>query len=344
VTGPAPDVRRQQLSRLQELARLSRWPETIAAAGELLIAEPDNWEAYCYLALAQLKLDAGQEAAAAAEQAVQLAPDEEWPHRLRALSLHHNGRSLEAVNEAREALRLAPHVLEPRTLLATLLTETNQRPEALEMAAEAVRLAPDLAHPWVVFGNACSKTNDRKGAQQAFERALAIDPQNSAAINGIARLRLRDSGRFGTRGLAAAATGFSSAVRADPTQHVSVRNLEIVLRAFLSRSAYWLFVAVWIARAVQHSPGSSRIAAGVLIAVPLAVTGWFLRSIDAAPRRHLWTLLRRDPALSAAIGLELIAVGVAVAVIISGRGNWLTGAAIAALLARVLVYVSRRRA
>jgi predicted Zn-dependent protease len=60
---------------------------------------------------------------------------------------------------------------------------------AVEVCTELTRLDPDHAASWVHLARACAAAGDRARAEQALSRALAIDPQNKAALELRGRLR-----------------------------------------------------------------------------------------------------------------------------------------------------------
>lgn len=58
-------------------------------------------------------------------------------------------------------------------------------------ALEAVRLAPSLFYAWHLLGIARDKLNNRAGALEAYEKALALSPENPAVANDLGRLAYR---------------------------------------------------------------------------------------------------------------------------------------------------------
>ena len=55
------------------------------------------------------------------------------------------------------------------------------------------------------------------------------------------------------------ATGFASAVRVDPRAEVSRRNLDVVLRSFLSRVAYLIFLDAFVVSRLTTDSGQEAI-------------------------------------------------------------------------------------
>ncbi len=73
----------------------------------------------------------------------------------------------------------------PRYLRAKIHTENNEPQKAAALLQEAVTLQPQFAEAWSDLGQARKTQLDEPGALAAFERSVAIDPENA-----IAQLRL----------------------------------------------------------------------------------------------------------------------------------------------------------
>lgn len=87
-------------------------------------------------------------------------------------------------------------------------------------------------------------------AEEALQHALRLDPQNSTAMNDLARVRLRRSSRFG------AMTGFSDALTADPQNETALYNTGVVLGGFL-RPAHWMIVAATLVSGTMSGPAAA---------------------------------------------------------------------------------------
>src|SRR5258708_26235904 len=103
---------------------------------------------------------------------------------------------------------------------------------AATAAAEARRLAPDEADVHFLSGKGALARGDLAAARDHQERALAIDPAHSGAMNELGRIRLR---RHDTAG---AVKHFISAARAAPSEHIYSRNIDVVIVRGISRAIY----------------------------------------------------------------------------------------------------------
>ena len=95
------------------------------------------------------------------------------------------GRLEEAVNGFEKALSVEPTV-EVYCNLAQTLTKWRRYPNALAAAREAIRLNSQFAGAWYQAGQALTGMDHVTGARQAYEAALACDPDYADAMEGLA--------------------------------------------------------------------------------------------------------------------------------------------------------------
>jgi tetratricopeptide (TPR) repeat protein len=286
----AHDPLQLELERAQTLVELRRYEEASAFLTQLLAREPEVASAWCLLAQSQLAARDPETALDAAERAAALEPENEWPHRLRSAALQNLGRP-GSIAAAREAVAAAPHAWQTHLRLAEALAAAKTNPDAALAAAErAVALAPNEPNTYAALGRAYEMRGDHAEAERSFRQALALDPQHAGAHHELARRRYEASGgrrrRFGAGNLAAAASGFRDAVEANPRSHVGAANVEIVIRSFLARLSYLIFVSVWLATFVANN-SSSRVVPALLIAIPMAFAVRFLIALAPDLRRRV---------------------------------------------------------
>ena len=108
-----------ELQRAGALCELQRFPEAVTLLRTLISSEPQVAEAWSVLSLAELGAKRPDAAAQAAEQAIALTPDAEWPHRLAAVALQASKSTAmgAAPSSARDAKALAAN-LPPSRLCA----------------------------------------------------------------------------------------------------------------------------------------------------------------------------------------------------------------------------------
>jgi tetratricopeptide (TPR) repeat protein len=225
---------REELARAATMLDLGRYDEASTLLARLVSAEPGSGRAWCLFARAHLGADRFAEAVEAANRAAAIEPTEEWPHRLASNALMHLGNHAEALRAAAESRRLA----------------AGQPAIAATAATEARKLAPNEPDVHFLSGKVALARGDLDGARGHQERALALDPTHSGAMNELGRIRLRRHDTIG------AIKHFISAARTTPGEHIYSRNIDVVIVRSVSRMIY-VFVLIamillWIP-AVAHT-------------------------------------------------------------------------------------------
>jgi cytochrome c-type biogenesis protein CcmH/NrfG len=303
-----PDATIVNLQRAGALCTLRRFDEAVTLLERVVASDAQDARGWCLMAQAKLGQRDPSAALRAARRAVAVDPELEWPHRLASIALNRLGLDEEAVQAAREAVRRDPNGASGHVRLAQALTLVKSRlDEAASVARRALKLAPHDPDVHVVAGAVAAAAGRREDAAAAFRRALALDPQNTAAQNELARLHLR---KRDPRGLASAARGFADVMRTSPHAHVSRRNLDVVMRTFLTWVAYFVLLDVlWVAGSGARSGHlASRMAPIALLAVP-AVFAWrFTARVSGDLRAYLLRLPFVAGRIRLAAGLEALAI------------------------------------
>src|SRR6266566_1245578 len=143
-------------------------------------------------------------------------------------------------------------------------------------------------------------------------------------------------------GLARAAEGFATAVRSDPRAAVSRHNLDLVVREFLTRATYGIWLGTYLVARLGRliSPAVGRIVALVLLAILSLFVWGFVGRLTTDLRRYLVRVLlgRR---LRLAAGLDVLAAGCLIAGLAAPsplRPGLTIAAPVAALIARLLLW------
>ena len=294
-----------------------------AEAGNLLRSvaeqEPSNVEVWVLLARAELAAGRYTSALQAAERTQVLIPEESLPYLIASIALRNLGRPDEAVEHARQAVSVDQEDRGALSWLARLLVVAGSLDEAKEVAARVVKLAPEWPEAHLTAGVIAAAAGEREVAKASFREVLALDPASSAAQHELARLRLRRKANHPAV-LTEAAAGFARAVSVDPEAHRSRLSLELVLRVFLSKTAYLLFVDAYVAGRVTAGSDSvaARLVPGALLTVPVYYAGRFLRHLTPELRQRLMWMLIGERVLSTAATLEgVAALGILSASVVS---------------------------
>ena len=322
-----------------------------AEAAELLrpFAERERSDLDSWLLLARAELAAGlhERALQAAEHCAALVPSLALPQVIASVAAFRLGRNAEAVERARRAVAVEPEDAGALVWLARILVVERHFDEARAVAARAVELAPEETRTHMTAGTIAATAGERDAARAFFRAVLALDPADGAAQHELARLRLRR--RLNDPAvLAEAAAGFARAAGSPRAVQRSSSSVEGVLRVFLSKTAYLLFVdAYLVARIASTSTdATARLLPVVLLGVPAYYAARFLRRLTPAPRRRLLWMLIGERAISAAATLEIIAIVGILGGALGGaplRSVLAAVAAAAALAARLTLYLARDR-
>lgn len=196
------------------LARLreddNRWRDARQAYERALATSLDHPVALWGLARAQLHLQEPGAALAAAERAVELAPNASMGHGTRGAALLDLARHEEGLAAVDRAIALTPVNAEYHILRCRLLTALGRFDDAIAAAACAAQLEPRYSEPHIVATAAHVATGDIAAARSSLERAVALRPDLAAAWHSLGWhcLTLKDA--------AAARTAFEQFVRLEP--------------------------------------------------------------------------------------------------------------------------------
>jgi adenylate cyclase len=136
-----------------------------------------------HLALGGVNLLRGRldEAVAAAERAIELAPNWDFPHFFLATALARQGRFLAAAQEINRAMRLNPR---PPAFYLVAVGWVNLRAgrerEAVEMWERARAANPDLIHARVALASHYEEQGRHEEARAAVEEILRVNPELTA--------------------------------------------------------------------------------------------------------------------------------------------------------------------
>ncbi len=332
------------LQRILALAELKRWDEAATAARSLLAADPANWQALCLLAQALIAENDYTGGRAAAEAAVALAPESDWPHRLISIACRLLGQTAQAHAAAREAVRLSPHLDEAHRVLCQSEILSGDLEAAARSALVALELDPHEAANHRMIGTVAFHCGELDAAEAAFRRALEIQPDDAVSHNELARVALKRSSQSAS-GLARSAQGFASALAADPRQSISRNNLDVVLSLSIARGAYVLLVAAWVTAVLQSgNPSAARVVGVLSLVVPIGFAVRFVGALTPPLRAVLISVVRRDRVLLAAVLAEVLAAAALAAGALLAAPGLSIGAVVGAIFARGLIYTQLRSA
>ncbi|MTD16941.1 tetratricopeptide repeat protein [Nakamurella sp. YIM 132087] len=296
-----------QLDRADHLLDLERPADAMRAVSAVLADDPQNTRALCLAARAEMALQRPDAAAEFARRAHRTDPGNDWPLRLLALAENRRGQHLAAEHSAAQAVSISPFVWQTHQVLAAVLAD-NSPARALPVVERAIALAPQEPEPHNLKAGIALDRGDVATAEREYLEALRLDPQNSAAINGLGLVSLRRR-----RSLSAAAR-FADALGQDPRLSVGLHNLDV---AFINTLAMpmqrWLwifFIAAWlVSRVAGQDIRWPSLALAAVLALVLAVGA--VRTVGLVRGRlrpYVLSLPRRDRLLTAAASTLLASV------------------------------------
>jgi tetratricopeptide (TPR) repeat protein len=301
---------RQELARASAMLDVKRFDEASQLLARVVSAEPESSRAWCLMARAHLGADRYVDAAAAANRAVALDPGDEWPHRLASNALVHLGNF----------------------------------PGALRAAYEA-RLAANEPDVHFLSGKVSLAGGDLTGAREHQERALALDPTHSGAMNELGRIRLRRHDSAG------AIRHFISAARATPDERIYSRNIDVVLLRTVSRTIYVFtliaLVLIWVPAVTHLDRLPFVIGLGALAVVTVGCFAWMVLRLPREARLMVRRTLR-TPRVAAAFAMAVSGVAVAFSIVAftpaSDLAQVLPVAVVVTVVARLAAFAALRGA
>jgi tetratricopeptide (TPR) repeat protein len=275
------DVAGGALMHGRGLLEVGRPEEAAARFREAIAAEPEWLEPRCQLALALLRAGRSAEALEAADGAVALDPEEEWPHRLRAIALKGLGKKREAVSAAELCVAFEPENALAHQVLGDVRLAAGDSRGAREAATTARELQPDTPGPHVLLGDIALDQDRFPEADQHYRAALALDAENTQALNnlGVALLGQRRNDE--------ARDVFERVARLDPRADTARQNLATTSRGYVNGVA--LFIVAYLAfRAILEAIRDGNPGVAIIVGAAAAAALGFV----------LWQRSRRMATLS----------------------------------------------
>lgn len=182
---PIAEKIRQTLATAKALQAGGRFDEARRACDLVLKVDPQNLRARLRLGLIANAQGLYEEAAGYFGAAATLAPRDAYALRMLAMAWRQAGRPEQAEAALDRMMPILPP--DPELLLekARCRIDRDAASEAVPYLEQAVALAPDHAQANSFLGIARRSTGDQAGALAAFQAALALDPRDVAALNGI---------------------------------------------------------------------------------------------------------------------------------------------------------------
>jgi tetratricopeptide (TPR) repeat protein len=180
-----PDAPAMHILVGDNLSRLGRHEEAIAAFAKAIDLKPDYWEAWGKRGQAYLKLGEKDKALADCFHLVEQNPRQAWAWNFRGVAYNKLDQYDKALADYTKGLKLQPDFAVLQHNLAWLLatcpdSKLREPKRAVELAQKAVKTAPQEGNFWVTLGAARYRTADWKAAAAALQEAdKLLQPQRS---------------------------------------------------------------------------------------------------------------------------------------------------------------------
>lgn len=205
------DVSSDRLAAIgQSMLEIGRYDQAADVFARAIALDPQDADLRCRLALARALAGEFAEALEAADAAVERAPGEEWPHRLRAIALGGLERRQEAVAAAETALECDPEEPAAHEVLADALLAIGRRDRARTVAQTGLELDPHRDGLAITLGDIALSLGQGREAERLYRHVLQHDPENAGVLANLG-VALRSQGREGD-----AARAFEAAAKLDP--------------------------------------------------------------------------------------------------------------------------------
>jgi tetratricopeptide (TPR) repeat protein len=167
--------------------------------GKLAVLRPQD--ASLQRALAEIDLQVGrkEEALAAAQEAVRLAPDSSAAHMALAEAYFAGAEEDKAAEECEKALTLNPKEGQAYLALGQMRFFQRRYAQAAENFQRAIEVSPDLAPAYASLARIFIQQGRSAEARNMLEKAVALDPQDWESQYQLAVL-LNESGEAGAAG------------------------------------------------------------------------------------------------------------------------------------------------
>jgi tetratricopeptide (TPR) repeat protein len=210
------------LPKVNLLFGMGRYGDAETELRAALAEDPDDALAHAMLGVALSRTRRLREALDESESAIGLDPTNSYVFYARGLVLIQANRFREALRPVREAIRLSGNNPEYLYVLAWLLSDALCWSESLVTVDRGVAIAPRHIASLELRGRVLQGLGRPDDAKQAFDAALAADPQNATAHHSRGKLLLAGAD-------AAAANHLLEARRLDPLTKNDTNNIALAV-------------------------------------------------------------------------------------------------------------------
>ncbi len=229
-----------ELVRATQLLSLHRYADAENELRRVLAEQPQNGNAFSFLAVALSNQQKSEQALDAAHEGIRLSPDDDWAHYILASVLHEADMHRKAEMALHAAIEMNPETAEYWCLAASIQLALGDTEQALNMADRALELEPENTTAANLRAMALQRLNRNDEADATIGQVLVLDPNdsNSHANNGWLQMRRGN--------VKQAADHFREALRLDPNNDWARSGLVESLKARHLVYRYLLMFLLWL--------------------------------------------------------------------------------------------------
>ena len=205
-------------------AQEGNYQEVKRLALEMTRSHPEHPMGWKFLGGALQQLGGIEDALAAMQKSVELAPQDPEAHSNLGLVLKQLGRFSEAEIVYRLAIKIEFNFVEAHNNLGVLLKDLGRVLEAQECFVQAIAINPQYAQAHSNLGNVLKELEQLEEAEKSYRNALRLSPNLAEALNNLGAV-LKDMGQ-----LVEAQECFRQAIAAKGNYALAHSNLGSILR------------------------------------------------------------------------------------------------------------------
>jgi tetratricopeptide (TPR) repeat protein len=191
-TANVPSLRAQEQRDALREFRQGNYAEAVEICVAELASNPSNMDSYAVMCWSLIRLSKYEEAAKYAEQARSVNRYDPRIAEILAEARYYQGRNEEALKLFQEYVTLAPEggrIDAVYYFIGEIYIRLGRFRHADIALSTAVRYVPNDAFWWTRLGYTRERAGEIRYAAEAYEKAIALDPQSVDASHGLDRTR-----------------------------------------------------------------------------------------------------------------------------------------------------------
>lgn len=175
-----------------ELYRQKKYDEALAICAQIIALDPKDFRPHSLNGLVYMSQWKMKSASEAFARSIALKPDNKLSYYFKAKADNFRNEKAEALVAARKAVELDPKYTEAYILIGDILRyDDKTKDEALAAYRMAIKVSPQSAEAYENMGELLRDSKDEKGAEEAFRKAMEIDPKKMSGRFSLGRLLVK---------------------------------------------------------------------------------------------------------------------------------------------------------